>query len=81
MEIPRPLDPPENALQTRIARDRLARDARCRFIDPARFRRLLVSTRKLDRSDEPSARTLGLVDPATGVRFLVEEELLFTEAV
>lgn len=51
----------------------------CRFVDPTRFVTLLVARRRFERFDDAGARALGLRDPLSGERYLVEEELLERE--
>lgn len=67
--------------ETQRARQRLQSSQGQHFVEPERFRELLVSTRRMVRADEPRARALGLKDAGTGQRFLVEEERLFSERV
>lgn len=67
--------------ETQRARTGLQSSQGEQFVEPERFRELLVSTRHLVRADEPRARALGLKDAGTGQRFLVEEERLFSEQV
>ena len=43
------------------------------------FCRLLLSTRRLVRSDEPRLRMRGLMDLDTGDRFCIEQEKLFAK--
>jgi hypothetical protein len=43
------------------------------------FCRLLLSTRRLVRSDEPRLRMRGLMDLDTGARFCIEQEKLFAK--
>jgi hypothetical protein len=57
-------------------RRELQRLHHCRFIDPAEYRRLLLSRRRLERSDEPRAALRGLRDVGSGRRYLVEDERL-----
>ena len=47
------------------------------FVESLEFCQLLVGRKKLRRSDEKAAAMRGLIDPATGVKFLIEEEKLF----
>jgi len=42
-----------------------------RFVDSDEFLRLLVSSRPLDRLDDPGAGLLGLCDRATGERYWI----------
>jgi hypothetical protein len=66
------------AVVSRIeARRRELRSAQgCRFVDTTTFVDLLVAPRLLQRANDPAARVRGLLDPAIGVRFLIEEEKL-----
>lgn len=43
------------------------------------FCRLLLSSRRLVRSDEPRLRMRGLMDLDTGDRFFIEQEKLFAK--
>jgi hypothetical protein len=43
------------------------------------FCSLLLSTRRLVRSDEPRLGMRGLLDTETGARFLIEQEKLFAK--
>lgn len=47
-----------------------------RFIDAERFCELLVSTRHLIRADDSAAGLRGLLEPTTGIRFMIEEQHL-----
>jgi len=51
--------------------------ANCRFVDRREFCQLLVSNRKLLRVDDVHADVHGLLEPATGERYLIESEKLF----
>jgi hypothetical protein len=51
----------------------------CHFVDTTTFIELLVAPRTLKRANDPTARVRGLLDPAIGVRFLIEEEKLLAE--
>ncbi len=42
------------------------------------FCRLLLSSRRMVRSDEPDVHVRGLLDTETGARFLIEQEKLFS---
>ncbi|MFO0870699.1 MAG: hypothetical protein U0935_17355 [Pirellulales bacterium] len=44
-----------------------------RFVDPEEFCRLVVSTRPLQRCDDPRSGLRGLSDVATGEQFFVED--------
>jgi hypothetical protein len=41
---------------------------------------LAISNRILERRDEPAARLHGVFEPATGTRFLIEDEKLYSGA-
>lgn len=58
-------------------RDKLRTQMDVRFVDREAFCQLLVSRLSLSRCDIPSARVRGVFNPATGHRYLIEEELLF----
>jgi len=47
------------------------------FVQREEFCRLLLSTRRMVRSDEPDVHVRGLLDVDTGARFLIEQEKLF----
>jgi len=47
------------------------------FVQREEFCSLLLSTRRMVRSDEPDLNVRGLLDTATGARFLIEQEKLF----
>jgi hypothetical protein len=47
------------------------------FVQRDEFCRLLLSTRRMVRSDEPDVNVRGLMDVETGARFLIEQEKLF----
>jgi hypothetical protein len=49
------------------------------FVQRDEFCRLLLSSRRLVRSDEPRLRARGLKDVDTGARFLIEQEKLFAK--
>lgn len=46
------------------------------FVQRDEFCRLLLSCRKMVRSDEPAVLVRGLLDLKTGIRFLIEQENL-----
>jgi hypothetical protein len=48
------------------------------FVEPDEFCRLLLSVRRMVRSDEPSVNLRGIRDLATGKRFLIEQEKLLS---
>ncbi|HVT28160.1 MAG TPA: hypothetical protein VHE81_09100 [Lacipirellulaceae bacterium] len=48
------------------------------FVRRDEFCRLLLSNKKLVRSDEPGVRLRGLLDLESGERYLIEQEELFT---
>jgi hypothetical protein len=58
-------------------RDELRTQANWAFVNVYEFRRLAVSNRRLIRADAPEAALRGLLDEATGMRFVIEEENLF----
>jgi hypothetical protein len=47
-----------------------------RFVETDEFLDLLVSWRKMDRSDDSIGKVRGLLDLQTGKRFLIEQEKL-----
>jgi hypothetical protein len=47
------------------------------FVQRDEFCKLLVSFRKMVRSDEPALNVRGPLDLKTGTRFLIEDENLF----
>lgn len=49
------------------------------FVQREEFCRLLLSTRRLIRSDEPRLKMRGLMDLETGDRYLIEQEKLFAK--
>lgn len=49
------------------------------FVQREEFCSLLLSTRRMVRSDEPGLRVRGLMDMDTGARFLIEQEKLFAK--
>ncbi len=51
----------------------------CEFVDRNEYCRLLVSRQQFVRVDYAAANVRGLMDRATGRRFLIEEERLFDE--
>jgi hypothetical protein len=46
------------------------------FVDAAEFRRLMVSTRRMERADKLAPKMRGLRDLETGELFLVDERRL-----
>lgn len=54
----------------------LKTDPNCQFIGSREFCALLTSNKAMERSDESSLSIRGVLDVATGVRFLIEEETL-----
>lgn len=54
----------------------LRRRADTCFLDRDAFLALLISPRRLRRSDDPGARVRGLLDLDEGIRFVIEEEAL-----
>lgn len=49
------------------------------FVQRDEFCRLLLSSRRLVRSDEPRLKMRGLMDLDTGDRFFIEQEKLFAK--
>jgi hypothetical protein len=47
-----------------------------RFVDAAEFRRLMVSTRRMERADKLAPKMRGLRDLETGELFLIDERRL-----
>lgn len=47
------------------------------FVQRDEFCRLLLSYKRMVRSDEPDVHVRGLLDTETGTRFLIEQEKLF----
>ena len=62
----------------RLGNERLARQqqAECIFVSRDEFCQLMLSYRKLVRSDEPGSRMRGLLDVESGERYLIEQEQL-----
>jgi hypothetical protein len=52
-----------------------------KFVHRDEFCRLLLSTKKLVRSDEPAVCIRGLLDVESGERYLIEQEELFAGCV
>jgi len=50
-------------------------------VDRSQFCQLALSTKKLVRSDEPSAGLRGLLDPRTGELFVIDEQILYAPAI
>lgn len=63
-------------MDTEAARRLLREQEGCRFVAADEFRALLLSRRRLERSDHPAARVRGLHDRTTGRHFLIAEESL-----
>jgi hypothetical protein len=61
----------------RKQRSALRESLGCTFVERDEFCRLLLSVRKMVRSDEPAASLRGLLDLETGERFLIGQEMLF----
>ena len=63
---------------SRLGNERLARQkqAECIFVSRDEFCKLMLSYRKLVRSDEPASRLRGLMDVESGERYLIEQEQL-----
>jgi hypothetical protein len=49
------------------------------FVQRDEFCKLLLSLRRMVRSDEPAVHLRGLLDLETGKRFLIEQEKLFEQ--
>jgi len=62
-------------------RDQLRSNEGVRFIDRAEFCQLLISAKDLDRCDFPHANVRGLFDANSGLKFLIEEEELFSGSI
>jgi hypothetical protein len=52
-----------------------------KFVHRDEFCKLLLSNKKLIRSDEPAVCLRGLLDVESGERYLIEQEELFTSCV
>ena len=52
-------------------------ESECRFVDVDEFHKLAISSRQLIRCDDVEAGLRGLCDPASGARFMIEEEKLY----
>ena len=48
-----------------------------RFVNRQQYCEMLISSRQLTRCDLPEERIRGIFDSETGIRFLIEEKLLF----
>jgi len=66
--------------QRQQLREHLRSQPNCRFLGADTYRQLLVSRDRLLRDDQTAAGLRGLYNPATGIRFLIEEELLLEVA-
>ena len=60
-----------------LVNSRVPSDKNVRFVDRQQFCEMLVSSRQLTRCDLPAERIRGIYDAKTGIRFLIEERLLF----
>lgn len=58
-------------------RRQIACQSASRFVERDEYFDLIMSTRKLDRADDYSARLRGLLDRTSGERYLIEDEKLF----
>jgi hypothetical protein len=58
-------------------RDRLKSEAKCVFLDRHAYCEMAISNRNLVRADQPEAGLRGVMEPATGRCFLIEDEKLF----
>lgn len=63
--------------ETASIRQKLQGQDDIKFVDRFEFSKLLVSFRRLERSDVGKARIHGLRDPLSGIRYLIEEEKLY----
>ena len=61
-----------------VRSSRFASEKNVRFVDRHKFCEMLVSSRKLTRCDFPADRIRGVYDAESGLRFLIEEKLLFS---
>ncbi len=66
---------PTEAVERR--RDALRSTAGGVFVDRDAFCHLLLSRQSLVRSDDSAASLQGVLEPETGVRYLIESERLF----
>jgi len=66
------MDDPTYAEQRRLLR----RQPTHQFLDREAFCQLLISSRRLARSDDENANLRGLYDQETGVRYFIEGERL-----
>ena len=60
-----------------LVASRFSSDENVRFVDRQQFCDMLVSSRQFIRCDLPAERIRGIYDAETGIRFLIEERLLF----
>jgi hypothetical protein len=67
-----------DAAEAKRLRQGLQDQDNIRFVNKQEFRQLLVSFRRLVRSNVADARLHGLQDPASGMRYVIEEEELFS---
>lgn len=64
--------------ETRLQRQRVLQSGQdVTFVHREEFCRLLLSFKKLIRSDEPADRIRGLMDVESGERYLIDQEELF----
>ena len=66
--------------QTRksIPADRLRVEKDVRFVSRNEYCEMLICPRRLTRCDIPAERIRGIYDVESGIRFLIEEKLLFS---
>ena len=63
-----------NILESR--RNELRNCSNCQFVEPEEFLQWAVSHKPVERADDPDASLLGLLEVATGRRFVIEAEKL-----
>jgi hypothetical protein len=69
------MKPEANGVQE--LRERLKNEENCVFLDRDAYSKLAISNRDLVRADTPEARVRGVMEPATGQFWLIEDEKLF----
>ena len=55
----------------------LPTDSECRLVESVEFCKLILSRKRLQRSDQPATGLRELLDLETGTRFMIEEQKLF----
>jgi hypothetical protein len=68
---------PSVGAMRKLQRQRLRLRPELQFVEREEFSTLLISRRTLVRENDGGAGLRGLFEPATGRRFMVEEEKLF----